>query len=92
MTVYWNDKFADLPVIQLSSFMYPKHDGDIAELEHLADAIFDAQPVRLPQIPPYFLWFQTIDKTGIDPDRLLDAMSYAAMDRAAGMLQRWRDG
>lgn len=65
-------KWADLPVIgPVVSALFPVDDGDIAQLEELADRIFAAASGALGYIPPGFIYQQAMDATWIDPVALL---------------------
>ena len=65
----WVNKFADLQVIPGRSILEPM-DGDIAWLVHLVEQTFELRPARLASIPRDFIWRQTIDALGFNPDHI----------------------
>lgn len=87
MTAHWNQKFNDLPLIQLPSYMYPAHDGDMAELAELVDKIFWHSPADIAKLAHTYVYHRVCDSTGIYPSQLLKNW-----DRAAEKLREWRNG
>lgn len=84
--IWWDARFKNLPVIQLSSYQYPSYDGDMAQLHELADRVLAHADTTL-TIPVSSIWHyrKTIDYTGINPHQLLNSR----WDTAADMLKKW---
>ena len=85
----WAKRWADMPTVQLTSYMCPSHDGDMAELHELADRVLtyparhvDGLRVTYVGEPIYHL---VADKLGFSPTML------GWHDKAGEVLKRWRD-
>lgn len=79
-------RFDDLPMLgPITSVMYPRHDGDIATLDELADRIFCYPARDIATLAHRYIYHQVQDSTGIFPMQLLNNW-----DKAAKLLQQWR--
>lgn len=69
---YWYAKHADLNLIRITSYQYPAYDGDMAQLDEMADRVLAHADTTL-TIPVSSMWHyrKTIDHTGINPHQLL---------------------
>jgi hypothetical protein len=81
----WNPKFDDLPEIRVPSM--PRYDGDMAELDELADRIFTYPPAQVARLQRRYIYHLVQDEKGIYPGQLL-----RNWDAAAELLRRWRRG
>ena len=71
---YWNAKYKDLPLLRVESYQYPKHDGDMAQLDELADRVLCYPAREIAILPHRYIWHQTQDATGIYPNQIIRAM------------------
>lgn len=85
----WVARFAHLPVFPGRSVL-PKHDGDTAWLDHLANSILDRlrDGARgfIIDLPEDQIWWETVRHTGFIPGELWPD------DDAARLLEDWRCG
>lgn len=90
MTVHFNPKFDDLPLLVLPSYHYPEFDGDMAELHHLADEVIEgvAGGARVTLRPPFAIYNQTVDATWIHAMQ----MCQWNWDKAGDILREWING
>jgi hypothetical protein len=71
---WWDAKYNDLPLLRVESYQYPKHDGDMALLEELADRVicYPARHVR--ELEFQSVYHRTCHALGIYPMQLIRSM------------------
>jgi hypothetical protein len=78
-----NPVFDDLPVVRLTSYMFPKHDGDMAELHELSERVLCYPARDVAKLAHRYIYHRVQDATGIYPAQLLKSMN-AVEDMWAG--------
>ena len=81
----WEKRWADMPTIQLTSYMCPDYDGDMAELHELADRVFTYPARDVAALDQRMIYHLVADKLGFSPTML------GWHDKAGELLKRWRD-
>ena len=71
---WWDDKYRDLPLLTLPSYTYPKHDGDLALLEELADRILCYPVSHVRELEFQSVYHRTCHALNIYPMQLLRSM------------------
>jgi hypothetical protein len=66
--------FDDLPLITLPSYMYPRHDGDMAYLHELADRLFTYPARDVATLADEYVYHRTCQQLGIYPTQILQKL------------------
>lgn len=81
----WADRFADLPVLRIPSYECPRHDGDIALLEDLAELVFDHPARDIEQVTDRrSVYLETCRALNFFPGEM-----WLIEDTAAQLLKEW---
>ena len=71
---WWDDKYRDLPLLRVESYQYPKHDGDMALLEELADRVLCYPADQVRELQFRSMYHRTCDALGIYPMQIIRSM------------------
>ncbi len=72
--VHLNPKFDDLPLLRVTSYQYPKHDGDMALLNELADRVLCYPASHVRELEFQSIYHRTCHQLDIYPMQLIRAM------------------
>jgi len=81
----WEKRWADMPTVQVTSYMSPAYDGDMAELHELFEEILTYPARDVAALDQRMVYHLVADKLGFSPTML------SWRDPVADMLKRWRD-